>query len=331
VKSSNRVAVAALAVTTAVTGVAGYYAATSQAASRIRVMRAFSVDSFWNAPLPANAPQHPSEAAILQYMSSGAEADGGCIRLAGTGHSSWGQPVFFAKRGDRSYDVRLTSMSKRPPEFRHLRIPARARAAANSDATMTLFDKGRGYVVAFTGAHYSAGRWSARGATITYLRSNGLNVKTGRADDHRNRGSHRGNNGATMMVRYREIRAGHIRHVLKVSSGPEAHAGFYFPMVNSDGNSTNPAAPKQGTRFRIKPSVDIAALHLPRQARIIARALQRYGMYIGDSSSHTTLKLEDTRAEGHGQKWRISSSALCSLPLGSKYWDVVKGGYDPSR
>lgn len=328
----NRAAVAALALTTALTGVLGYQASSSAAAARIKVMRAFQADSFWNTPLPRSAPQHPNEAAILNYMSKGAEAtDGGCIRLAGTGSNRWGQPVFFAKKGNKKYDVHVPSMSRKLPELRNLRIPARARAAANSDATMTLFDKRRGFVVAFTGAHFSGGRWSASGATVTYLRSNGLHARTGRSNDRRNWGSHRGNNGATMMVRYREVRAGKIRHVLKVSSGPELGTGFYFPMVGSDGDSTDAAAPREGTRFRIKPSVDIRALHLPRQARVIARAMQRYGMYVGDNSSHTTLKLEDTRAEGRGQKWHISSSALCSLPLTSKYWDVIKGGYDPSR
>jgi hypothetical protein len=38
-----------------------------------------------------------------------------------------------------------------------------------------------------------------------------------------------------------------------------------------------------GMRFRLKASVDVS--HLPRQARIVAVALQRYGMLVADNGS----------------------------------------------
>jgi hypothetical protein len=294
-----------------------------------KAFRAFAAGSWWNTPLPADAPSSPIEAQILNYMSTAADADDGCLRLAGTASNKWGQPVYWADSDDPYYDVRVTD-GDRPPELAAMRIPAAAEAADTSDAAMTVFDRQRGYVVALTGAHFSsAAGWSARGATVTYLSSNGLHWRLQRSNDDRNRGSHRGNNGATMMVRYDEVVAGSIRHVLKVSSGPETSDRFVFPMVGSDGDSTNPVAPRQGLRFRIKPSVDIASLGLSPQAEVIARALQRYGMYLGDNGGHTTLKLEDTRASGGRQRWALASSALCKLPLTPQYWDVIKGGYRP--
>ena len=68
------------------------------------------------------------------------------------------------------------------------------RTVSNSDNSMTVYDRRKGYVVALTGAEYHEDRdeWSAVGATVTYLDSNGLHVDTGRSDDPRNRGSHRG-------------------------------------------------------------------------------------------------------------------------------------------
>lgn len=295
--------------------------------------RAFHAGSWWNTPVPRNAPTSPVERRILRYMRTAPDAGGGCLRLAGTGANRWGQPVFWARPGDPEFDVRVTG-APRPRELASLRIPAGASPAATSDAALTIFDQDRGYVTALSGASYDAAsnRWTARGATVTYLASNGLHWRTGRSDDGRNQGSHRGNNGATMMVRYAEVEAGAIRHVLKVASGPETSDRFVFPMVGSDGDSSDPAAPPQGTRFRIKPSVDVAALGLGMQATVIARALQRYGMYLGDSGGHTVLKLEDTRAAaGGGQLWSLGSGALCRLPFTSRYWDVIKGGYDPSR
>lgn len=292
--------------------------------------RAFTADSWWNTPLPADPPRDPDEREILTYMATADQAGNGCLRLSGASSNVWGQPVYWAQDGDPEYDVRVTAAVP-SPVLHHLRIPVRAAAAENGDSTMTIFDVQRGYTVALTGARYDSGKrtWSAAGATVTYLGSNGLDARTGRSTDPRNIGSHRGNNGADMMVRLDEVTAGRISHVLKVASGPETSSRFVFPMVGSDGHSTDPAAPPQGLRFRIKPSVDLAALGLSPQALVIATALQQYGFYIGDSSGRTSLKLEDTRSEGRGQLWTMSPNALCGLPLNPQYWDVLAEGYQP--
>ena len=175
----------------------------------------------------------------------------------------------------------------------------------------------------------------AKGAIIlnhvadAYLDSNGLHAGTGQASDERNRGSHRGNNGAVMMARYDEVAAGVIEHVLKVASGPDPSFRAVFPMVGSDGDSTDPSAPPQGLRFRIKPSIDLESLGLPPQALVIARALQEYGFYIGDSGGVTALKLEDTQIQGRGELWDVPADALCELPLSPEFWDVLPEGYQP--
>ncbi len=293
-------------------------------------MRAFTPDSWWNTPVPDQAPGHPQAEEILRYMSTAEESGGGCVRLAGAGDSDWGQPVYWARPGDPTYRVSIERRDP-PPELADLRIPEGASAADNNDGSMTLFDVDRGYVVALTDAAYDEDddTWQASGATVTYLASNGLDVRTGQSSDERNYGSHRGNNGAVMMARFDEVEAGRIEHVLKVASGPDPSSRSVFPMVGSDGDSSDPAAPPQGLRFRIKPSVDLESLNLPRQALVIARALQEYGFYIGDSGGVTALKLEDTRIEGRGELWDLPADALCGLPLSPKYWDVLSEGYQP--
>ena len=294
--------------------------------------RAFSATSWWNAPLPDDPPLNPAGTAILEYLRTAPQSGAGCLTLAGVGDSPWGQPVYRARPGDREYDV-TGIQGAQPPELTALRIPDDARPADNDDGSMTLYDASKGYVVALTDAERdeSTGRWSAGGATVTYLDSNGLHTQTGRSDDPRNRGTHRGNNGATMMVTWGEVRAGSIDHVLKASSGPEVSRRHVFPMVGSDGDyaGDDPAVPPQGLRFRIKPSVDLSDLGLRPDALVVARALQRYGFYIGDSSGTTAVKLENTVAEGYGQLWRLPADALCDLPFTPDYWDVLAEGYHP--
>ncbi len=295
--------------------------------------RAFHADSWWNTPLPSDAPLDPAGDLILDYLRTGPESGRGCLTLAGAGHSHWGQPVYEARRGDPQYDVE--GMSHPLPELERLRIPEGARSGRNSDNNMTVYDRHRGYVVALSGARYHPHRdvWTATGATVTYLDSNGLHVRTGRSDDPRNRGSHRGNNGATMAVELDDVRAGIIGHVLKAASGPEVADRYVFPMVGSDGDyhGSGLQVPPQGLRLRIKPSIDLDKQGLDPEALVIARALQDYGFYIGDSGGTTALKLQNTWAEAHRQLWKVSTDALCGMPFSPEYWDVVAEGYDPSR
>ena len=296
--------------------------------------RAFAANSWWNAPLPEDVPTNPAGSEILDYMRTARESGDGCVALAGAGHSHWGQPIYWTRPSDPTYDV-TGGKNERPPELASLRIPDEAEPAKNSDGTMSIYDLQKGYVVALTGARFNEDThsWRASGATVTYLDSDGLHVDTGQSDNRDNTGTHRGNNGATMAVSWDEVRAGAIRHVLKVAAGPEVADRYVFPMVGSDGDyrGNDPEVPPQGLRMRIKPSVDLDELELNPDALVIARALQTYGFYIGDSGGRTSLKLENTVAEGRGQLWNLRDDALCSLPFTMDYWDVVAEGYDPSR
>ena len=295
--------------------------------------RAFAANSWWNSPVPDNAPHNPHEIGILNYLRTSHDSGAGCLRLAGAHQNPWGDPVYWARPGDTQYDVTGVT-NRRPPELAALRIPPGARPADNSDGTMTIFDRSSGYVTLLTDARYDASsdRWSASGASVTYLNSNGLDVRTGASDDPRNRGTHRGNNGADSVIRWDMVRAGVLDHVLKVSSGPELSRRWVFPMTGSDGDGPvdDPVVPPEGLRLRIKPSVQLDTLGLHPQALVIARALQTYGMYLGDSGGSTAVKLEDTTVEGRGQLWDVTTDDLCGLPLTPAYWDVLPEGYDPS-
>lgn len=301
--------------------------ASAQLTTAATPYRAFSSGAWWNTALPSTTPEHPNEAAILNYLRTAPDNGGGFLRLAGAGSNKWGQPVYWAHAGDKEYNVRWSS-GLRQPELDHLRIPSTMMAAQTSDGALTLFDVGRGYVVAMTRAAYSGAThtWSVDGATVTYLASNGLDARAPGSNDTRNSGSHRGNNGATMMVRFDEVQAGRVPHVVKIACGPEASPDFVFPMVNSDGDAASSPL-KQGLRLRIRPQVDLSAMGLSADALVIARAAQTYGVYCGDSGGNTALKLENTAVEGRGQLWTVQAEALAGLPFTTAFWDVLPEQY----
>ena len=64
------------------------------------------------------------------------------------------------------------------------------------------------------------------------------------------------------------------------SSDPAPVVGnaFRWPARHSDGPSTDPDAPPMGAWLRLKPTVVVD--DLPEQARVVARALQEYGMVL---------------------------------------------------
>lgn len=274
--------------------------------------RIFSEGSYWNTPIPADAQVHPDSDAIIDFLHR-TNADDGCVHLVGVDDNRWGEPIYEAEDGDPAYDVERTRYEL-PPEFEELRIPSGAAPSRNSDAEMVVFDRGRGYVAWLWRARFDQDddRWSAGGGSVAYLDSNGLDARLAASDEPRNTGSHRGLNGAIVAVRHEEVASGSIDRVLKIGVN-ESSPEHVFPMVGSDGDSDDPAAPPQGTRIRISADVDLGRFDLPPQARVIAEALQTYGAVIGDSTGGpVALKLEDTPGGPTG--WELDLRDLCGIP-----------------
>jgi hypothetical protein len=291
--------------------------------------RAFSSDSYWNTPLPAEAPIDPRSAAFIDFLNADNDAD--YLRIVGADSSGgWGEPIFWAQSSDPVYKVKQTRYTL-PEQFAEgVRIPKEARPPDTSDAQMTIYDLAAGSVYKLQKAVYDSDTdtWSAGGGSWYATESNGLHRSLEESNDERNHG-HRGIPPATHAVRFDEIEAGRIDHALKIAVNT-AHQDAVWPMTNSDGDSNDPAALPQGARLRIKPSVDLDELDLSPAALVIARALQRYGAVVGDSSgSNTNLKVENTVVEGRGWMWKdvLTAASLEAIPFGS--YEVVRLGYSP--
>lgn len=291
-----------------------------------RIFRAFDSGSYWNTPLPADAPVDPNSHAIIAWLKGDNGAD--YIKLSGAGPTGrWGMPIYWATRGDPTWNVVDACSRKQPREFDKVRIPLHASPDPTSDAAMTVFDRHRGLVYGFHDARFDTQKqeWEACGGTVYYLSSLGLDGKLSESDERRNYG-HRGFPPPTYAVRLDEVRAGSIDHVLKIAVATTA-CQHVFPAVGDECGTMAVDAPPEGARIRIKPSVNLDQLELSPAARVIATALQRYGAVIGDQSgSSPVLKLENTVAEGLGERWKDRmTNALAGIPL--DLFEVIKLGY----
>lgn len=119
-------------------------------------------------------------------------------------------------------------------------------------------------------------RWRAGSGAVWSLRSNRLRPAGWTSADAAGLPIFPG------LARYDEVRRGVIDHALRFTA-PRTRRAYLYParhLASSDGDRSLPA---MGVRVRLKRSVDVA--RLPRQARVVARALQRYGMILADNGS----------------------------------------------
>jgi hypothetical protein len=84
------------------------------------------------------------------------------------------------------------------------------------------------------------------------------------------------------LVRYEEVAAGRIDHAIRVTV-PRSRNTFVWPARHAASASGDAALPPMGLRLRLKSRVDISTL--PKQARVIAEAMKRYGVMVADNGS----------------------------------------------
>ena len=76
--------------------------------------------------------------------------------------------------------------------------------------------------------------------------------------------------------------AGAITHAIRFTA-PVTRRAYLYPARHFAADSSNTSLPPMGLRVRLKASYDVAGL--PPQARVIALAMQRYGMILADNGS----------------------------------------------
>ncbi len=81
------------------------------------------------------------------------------------------------------------------------------------------------------------------------------------------------------LVRYDEVRAGHISHALRLAV-PATRRAWVYPARHASSSAHDPRLPAMGQRLRLKASID--PRRFPPQARVVVRALQRYGVMVAD-------------------------------------------------
>jgi hypothetical protein len=84
------------------------------------------------------------------------------------------------------------------------------------------------------------------------------------------------------LARYDEVRRGRIDHALRFTV-ERSRRKYIYPARHFASDSTSRSLPPMGLRLRLKKGFDISGY--PYQARIVLKALKRYGMIVADNGS----------------------------------------------
>ncbi|TPW12190.1 MAG: hypothetical protein FD127_2780 [Acidimicrobiaceae bacterium] len=85
------------------------------------------------------------------------------------------------------------------------------------------------------------------------------------------------------LVRYDEVASGVVRHAIRVTFA-QTQRGFILPATHFASSRTNPDLPPMGMRLRLSATFDVN--QLTGQARVIASAMQTYGLIVADNGSN---------------------------------------------
>ncbi|WP_230686372.1 hypothetical protein [Catellatospora vulcania] len=236
----------------------------------------FPADSVWRADV-SKLPVHRSSGTLVNSIGAAAHMhpDFGAGLWEG---APIGIPVTAVKPGQKTVKVSFeyAGESDKGP----YPVPADAKVeggrSSDGDRHVILYDAAGCKVYELYAAYPSGSGWRAGSGAIFDLRSHKLRPAGWTSADAAGLSIFAG------LVRYEEVAAGRITHALRITV-PRSRDTYVWPARHAASNSSDAALPPMGLRLRLKANVDTSKM--PKQARIIAEAMKKYGVIVADNGS----------------------------------------------
>jgi hypothetical protein len=247
----------------------------------------FSPNSFWNATLSAHAPLAPQSPAYVNELVRQVDRYGPWLNTY-----QYSVPVYVVGAHETTTHVTLDAYGPDlQAKFNMVPLPSGAVPARGTDAELTVWQPSTNRMWDFYKLHRAGHEWHASwGGFMSDVSKNpGYFDHSGQTNSW----------GATAtglpllggLVTFADLKRGYIDHALAIALVETEARYFAWPAQRTDGGSFTRGitAIPEGTRFRLDPSLNIAALHLPPLDRMLAQAAQRYGMVVRDKASAVTF------------------------------------------
>ncbi len=239
--------------------------------------RLYSSTSPFNQLIPVNPQLDPRSAASVQLLVRSQKEKGFSMAL-----SEWTVPAYFAQQDTTRHDIQIEGFDEVRRVMRGVPIPDNAKPDPEEDAHLTVIDPVTRCEYDFWGASKTSAGWTAKWGNVTSTADSaiypyGLSSRaTGFAP-------------LAGMIWPTELRNGRIDHALVFAYPYTRSGGPVAPATSSDGRTTLAAALPEGARVQLDPALNLDTLKLTATERTIAKALQRYGMYLGDTGGALSL------------------------------------------
>jgi len=257
----------------------------------------YDAASFWNRPIATGAAVDPGSPAmvakaLVPYKSAA---------NFWAGSNSWAKPLAYANPVSDSYAVGCKKYDCHTDVA--FRIPLYAAPSTGSDHHLVVIDSGTGKELDMWLAEHdpATNSWSAGARYVTDPSGWGA---TCAEKQHCLGAVAAGFAAFGGIVRPEEIAQGHIDHALFFTTPYTRKDFIACPATHTDGVADDPAAIPEGARIQLDPAFPVDAQRWPRWEKIIAKALQKYGAYLGDTGDSLSFAAEATLDRGY-DAWSI--------------------------
>lgn len=246
----------------------------------------FPRGSIWNTPLPRRPALHPRSSELVAYWLTQ-------IRHPNLTLRAYATAIAVAKPGNPKHRITCTVYPcPNIHRFGRVPIPPGTRPDPSSDGHLAVWDPETRREWDF---------WISRCPAACSSAAGGGAFSTATLRPHVRHGANAA--GVPLLagiVHPEEIRAGRIPHPL-IFASPNVGRGHVCPARRDDGENPDRRALKEGMLLQLDPRVRVDALPIPEWQKTIARALQRYGMYLVDEGG--TLSIGGENPINRGDLW----------------------------
>jgi len=318
----------ASALTPGSTSRVGGKSADVRATSAKAPFRFFSSSSFWNMPVPANAPLDPASGKLVSAFDAAIAAEEQAKEGPWINTTYYSLPVYTVPIHQPTVKVTLSHHAPAPAlqaAWNAVPLPANAHPAVGTDGLLAVWQPSTNRLWEFWRLVHTAKGWRATwGGAMKKVSSNagvyGPDAWPGAKPWWGASASSVALVGG--LISLEDLRLGVINHALSMSL-PSRRAGIYAsPAQRTDGKSTDPLTLPEGAHLRLNPNLDLSTLNLPPLTLMIAQAAQRYGIIIKGGAHNVIFEAQDPTPTGtnpytgpHGYfEGKLPAQLLASFP-----------------
>jgi outer membrane biosynthesis protein TonB len=260
--------------------------------------RFFAPTSFWNEQPAASAPVDPNSAAIVGELSSLELAELATKQGPAINTTAWSVPIYTVPSGEPTVRVTLVNHVNAAMQaaWSAVPLPSNAQPAAGSDEHLVVWQPSTNKMWEFWGLEKPNGAWQASwgGAMENVSKNRGVYGPEAWPGATTTWGASASSLPiAGGLITFEDLEHGYINHALAMSVPNVREAEYAWPAQRTDGAMLGLTTLPEGAHLRLEPGLDLAALHLSPFVLLLAKAAQRYGIFIRDRASNIAFYGQD--------------------------------------